>query len=536
MRVRALARCVTPRRGLIYGAGVLAVAGFLLARFRREPAPPAEPVALRVELTVEGEDGRPLPSRVHLRDAAGTVHAPKDQPAYDDHFVFPGRTSLALAPGFYHYEVERGPEYARATGGFEVRPEGAKPVTIRLPRRIDLDREGYYAGDLHSHRKREHMALLAEAEDLDIAPVITWWNGQPPDGALPGSPLELAGPRFIDASAGEDERQGGALLYLRAKQALPLPTSVVEDGRVVHRAGDERDELPTMSELARVARRDPRVHIDVEKPFWWDMPAWVALGLADSLGIAHNHMNRSRVHASEAWGRPCDRSALGDGTLANGECTQLLYYRLLDAGVRLAPSAGSASGALENPVGYNRVYVHVEGRLDYDAWLDGLKSGRSFVTNGPILLVRANGKHPGHVFREADVELEARVLSNDELAAVELVRDGRVIETATYDRASGLARFTPQRFERSGWFLVRARTSRTDTYRFASTAPFYVELGEAPRRISERAVTFFAKWVDERMLAIRSSAEASPELEVMLAPQLAAQSFWRAQLASANAD
>jgi hypothetical protein len=266
------------------------------------------------------------------------------------------------------------------------------------------------------------------------------------------------------------------------------------------------------------------------------MPTWVALGLGDSLGIAHNHMNRSRVHESEAWGKPCDRTEYGMGTLSNGECTQGLYYRLLDAGIRLAPSAGSASGALENPVGYNRVYVRVEGRLSYDAWFQGLKHGRSFVTNGPVLLVRANGQHPGHVFREGAIELETRVSSNDEIAAVELVRDGRIAETAEYDPVSGLARFAPQRFERSGWFLVRARTARTDTYRFASTAPFYVELGASPRRISKRAVTFFAAWVEQRMLAIRNGARDSSELDAMLAPHAAARNFWQAELARANAD
>ena len=38
------------------------------------------------------------------------------------------------------------------------------------------------------------------------------------------------------------------------------------------------------------------------------------------------------------------------------------------------------------------------------------------------------------------------------------------------------------RFERSGWFLVRAIASEEKTFRFASTAPFYVEIGPEKER------------------------------------------------------
>src|SRR6185503_5613712 len=84
--------------------------------------------------------------------------------------------------------------------------------------------------------------------------------------------------------------------------------------------------------------------------------------------------------------------------LGNGRWTQDIYFHLLNSGLRVPPSAGSASGVLPNPVGYNRVYVHTGERLDYEAWWQGLKTARSFVTNGPLLLVRADDKLPGEVF------------------------------------------------------------------------------------------------------------------------------------------
>ena len=39
-------------------------------------------------------------------------------------------------------------------------------------------------------------------------------------------------------------------------------------------------------------------------------------------------------------------------------------------------------------------------------------------------------------------------------------------------------------FERRGWFLARAITDLEHTFRFASTAPFYVEIGQIAYRLA----------------------------------------------------
>ena len=59
---------------------------------------------------------------------------------------------------------------------------------------------------------------------------------------------------------------------------------------------------------------------------------------------------------------------------------------------------------LPNPVGYDRVYVHLDGDLTYAKWWDGVKAGRVFVSNGPLLRCRANREWPGHVFEAAQGE------------------------------------------------------------------------------------------------------------------------------------
>jgi len=378
------------------------------------------------------------------------------------------------------------------------------------------------------------------SEDLHVAPAVTWWNDELRATAGPDfRSQELEGRRWTDPTAGEDEREGGALTYFRAQKPLELPALHRTDGGILHAVGDELDEYPPMTELARAVRAQPGVHISLEKPFWWDAPVWIALGLVDSIGIAHNHLRRHSMTNNEAWGRPCDRTPYGDSPLASAYCSQDIYYRVLDAGFRIAPAAGSASGAISNPLGYNRVYVHVPEPPTYDAWWDALRAGHSFVTNGPLLDARANGAEPGSVLRgkgSLKIALEVVVQGNDPIGTVELVRDGRVAEKAELDATTGKATFHRQTFERSGWFLVRAIAARSDTFRFASTAPFYVEVGAAPRRVSRSAVAFFQKWIAERMAGLRASALPRDKLDAVLGYELEAKKRWDELFARANAD
>jgi hypothetical protein len=523
--------------GLIAVTSVALVAalGFVVAR-RAPVVPPG------VRLVVTGEDG-PTPCRIYLKNERGEPAAPPGLPFYEDHFAFGGSGRLDLTPGSYRYEIERGPEYRPATGSFSAPADDAHPVAVKLERLVNLAARGYYAGDLHVHRPLVGGELVMRAEDLTVGGFISWWNDRPAAVAdhLRERVTRFDGTRWLDPTGGEDERQGGALLFFRLKEALLLPHLYYENGNIAHRAGAEADEYPSPVELARAARAQGDVHIALEKPFWWDTPTWVALGLVDSVGIAHNHMERRHANNQEAWGRPCDRSRYGESPFANAYCTQDIYYRLLDSGFRLAPSAGSASGALPNPVGYDRVYVETGTPPDLDAWWRLLGEGRSFVTNGPLLVVHANGKPAGSVFGAAAdervaLELSVELASADPIAAVEVVQNGSVTARGVYDTNTGRVALPPVVFDRSGWCLVRALAARSDTFRFASTAPFYVEIGTVPRRISRSAVEYFRRWLDERLARLEKSDLETDKLSLVVAPHLEAKRVWDDRLAHANAD
>ncbi len=214
----------------------------------------------------------------------------------------------------------------------------------------------------------------------------------------------------------------------------------------------------------------------------------------------------------------------------NGFWSQDIYYHVLNCGLRLPPSAGSASGVLPNPVGYNRVYVHLGRDFSYDQWWEGLRAGRSFVTNGPLLRVTAAGQLPGHVFtapagQELKLDLQARLTTREPVRFIEIIQNGEVQRRVPFEEWSKSGSLGTVTFQQSGWFLVRTFTENAKTFRFASTAPFYVEIGDNKRPVLKRSAQFFLDWTRERMRRVKVDDPA--QREEVLKFHRSAEKFWQ---------
>ena len=472
---------------------------------------------------VDAASLEPIPCRIHLLNAAGEAQKPDGLPYFHDHFVCEGTVAVSVAPGAYTYEIERGPEYEMAQGELALTSGQENALEIKLRRIADLPARGWYPGDLHVHRPVEDIELLMRAEDLYVAPVITWWNQKNLwlDRALPDNPIvQFDGRRFYHVMAGEDERNGGAFLYFDRSEPLDI------------RAAEKESPSP----IAFLESKGASTWIDIEKPFWWDVPVALAHGFGDSIGLANNHMCRRSMYETEAWGNPRDAERLPPPR-GNGFWSQEIYYHILNCGIRIPPSAGSASGVLPNPVGYDRIYVQVPGELTYAKWWEGLRAGRCFVTNGPLLLARANGELPGHVFQTNDpieITIAAEITTRDPIPGIEIVKNGEVVTTIPFEVWEKGHSLGTLRFEESGWFLIRAIGDVPYTFRFASTAPFYVEVGDTPKRISRTSAQFFLDWVRERKAAIQVE-DSTRQAEVMRYHNEALK-FWESKVEQANTD
>jgi hypothetical protein len=474
--------------------------------------------------------GASLPGRVHLMDQEGKAQIVEGQPFWHDHFVITGRVTVPLAPGKYDFAIERGPEYKRQTGQIEIDAGTHPKLGVRLERIADLRAAGWYCGDLHVHRPIADIEQLMQAEDLDLAPVITWWNNRSvwQGKAVPEQVIQqFDGHRLYSVMAGEDEREGGALLYFGLKSPLDITTS-------------DR-EFPSPMHFVQLARRhQPTVWVDIEKPFWWDVPIWLASGRVNSIGVANNHMCRSQMYSTEAWGKPRDTTRLPE-PLGNGYWTQEIYYHMLNAGLRLPPSAGSASGVLPNPVGYNRVYVHLDDSFTYDSWFINLSRGRCFVTNGPLLLVTIDGEQPGAIINlqpgeRRTVRIEIELTSQDPVRQLALIKNGKVAHTIDCSDEQTQRHSVDFSVDGPSWVLVRAIADVNHTFRFATTAPWFVEVPDVQHHISRASVQFFLNWVEERINRVRSNIKDESRRERVLVWHESARQFWTERLRVANSE
>ena len=474
-----------------------------------------------IHFLINDKDGNQTPCRIHLFAGDGKPQVVKEFPYWYDHFVCPGDARVNVPAGHYKWQIERGPEHDRQEGKVTVKENEASEVAVVLSRIANLRSERWFSGDLHVHRPVGDMKLLMQAEDLNFAPVIQWWNNRGKGlGKVSETNVHFDQVRTYQLMAGEDEREGGALLYFGLNEPLDLTA--------------ESREFPSPMFFASEARkRNHDVWIDIEKPFWWDVPTWLASGQMNSIGIANNHMCRDQMLENEAWGKPRDITRL-PGPTGNGYWTQEIYYHALNCGLRIPPSAGSASGVLPNPVGYNRVYVQADAQpTTGKEYFQALATGRCFVTNGPLLRVSANGNSPGKVFKlsranELTVNLDISLSSNDPVSELEVIHNGRIIKRIPCEKVTSQSISETIFVEQPGWFLVRAIADVDHTFRFASTAPWYVDGENGQLPISEVSSRFFLNWVKERMQRLR---EEKPEnLFSLLTHHESALVLWRTKV------
>jgi TolB protein len=469
-----------------------------------------EPVG-RLRVTVVDGGGHPLAARVSVTRPDGRAYSPDDawwhaDEAFDrnerafeyGYFHTTGRTEVTVPAGTVRVEAWHGPEYR--VGRQQVRVANGKTVTARLvlERLADLPAQGWWSGDLHVHMNYggtyrntpEHLAFQARAEDLHVVenlvvnkeqriPDIAYFRTDPDPASHPGF-LLVHGQEYHTSYWGHVALLGLTDHYLLPEYAGYPNTAAASL-------------FPTNADVADLAHAQRAlvgyVHPYDVKPdpsdttvaLTHELPADVALGKVDYLEVMgySDHL-----------------------------ITSAIWYRLLNCGFRLPAGAGTDAFAnfasLRGPPGLVRVFVRAGMKLDHRGFLAGLKAGRSFVTNAPLIEFTLGGHEIGDQIQlPAAGRLTARVSvrSSVPIDHVELIGDGRVVATVplSADRMSATGT-VPLRVTRSGWYLARAWSERAtlpvlDLYPFGSTSPIYVRVGGKPVRSAGDA-EFFVQWID----------------------------------------
>jgi hypothetical protein len=194
---------------------------------------------------------------------------------------------------------------------------------------------------------------------------------------------------------------------------------------------------------------------------------------------------------------------------ADHQATAGVWYRLLNLGFRIPAAGGTDAMAnyatLRGPVGLNRVYASVaNGALSSEAWLDALRQGRTFATNGPLLDFSVAGNPIGSTLRlerGQSVPFTARLRSIVPVDHAQVVCNGRVArELALGSHRDRLDINGTLPIDKSGWCLLRAFTAKAeypvlDNFVYATTSPVYVTVRGARPRSPEDA-RYFEAWID----------------------------------------
>ncbi len=435
--------------------------------------------ASMLRISVVDESGRPIWARLEVEGTGGKMYQPlgalRDlkaglhglQPEYLGSFIIHGDCRMEVPAGQYRVVGEHGTEYQRVEKSVTVEPDGEASVTLELRPWINMAKLGWWSGDLHIHRTPDEVQKAALAEDVSFCPVISSWphrkNYEIDTGNIWGPETDfLVGiddRHFMTLRNAEDERGGGAWLM----EQLNAPLENFESSA---------DWWPPAINFIRQVRTQRTAGqgilpwVDAEKPFWWEVPVIMALEPADSMEILCNQLTEYGIEASEAWGRPRERNFSGrEGWL---EYILSLYYHYLNLGFHLPATAGTASGVLPNPIGFNRVYVKFSGPFSVEKWFQALREGPSFVTNGPMLFFAVK---PERALMEGAVEADAP----GPLDRIEIVANGEVIEwfPVAPETTNFQTTFTfhPQKYS---WIAARCFLREGDTVRLAHTSPIYL--------------------------------------------------------------
>ena len=178
------------------------------------------------------------------------------------------------------------------------------------------------------------------------------------------------------------------------------------------------------------------------------------------------------------------------------------YYRMLNAGLKLPLVGGSAKESNGVPLGAMRTYAKTT-ESGHRGWVEGVRVGRTYVTNGPILSLTVNEAGPGETLVvNRPLILNARAESISAFDRLELLSNGQVIATGLPIQKNDGRYFIHVEFDQlpqeSGWVAARVVGS-TSQPAFAHTSSIYLDMSGVPNSSRLAQLPLLRKSVEETM-------------------------------------
>ncbi len=437
--------------------------------------------------------GKPTPVRVRFTDAEGNYYAPfgrltdfATDMAEDvggnvllggeAHAYIDGTCEIGLPAGRISVAIDKGPEY-RPVRAEVTRVPGKLALRFTIERWVDLRAEGWYSGDTRCHFLTPHAALLeAAAADVAVVNLLAWdcvlhgvhrvnYRAIPNLLAFSGQnpALERPGHMVVVNTMNLHETLGRLLLLNCHRVVYPLTAG-----------GPDSLDNWTLADWCDQCHR--KGGLVIGDNFFGQSPGYPhGELLADLIS--------GRVDALQLDGFENPRV---DAEL---EQEPLLkeWYQLLDCGFRVPLVGGSCKTSNLEILGAPRTYALLEqGQpLTYKNWVEAVRAGRTFVTNGPVLTFTVNEQPPGAALDlpegGATVHVRAEARSLAPLERLEILANNRVVAGADAEGTPARAAVAAEvPLPAGGWLVARCWGPYEDAleqWRAALTSPVYVRVG-----------------------------------------------------------
>jgi len=537
-----------------------------------------------VTLRIRDENGEPTTASLLIRDRAGRVYPSQAKRLAPD-FAFQPQVYrsdgdvLRLPAGEYNVQFRRGPESLTQDMALRV-DEDTRELSFQVRRWIDPSKLGWWSGDHHIHAAGcahytdptegvlpADMEQQCKGEDLKIGAVLTWgpcfdyqkkfFSGRK-DSSASAYPYLLH--YDIEVSGFGSERSGHLCLLQLRDQVYPggdstahWPTYCLKtlrwakaQGAVTGTAHSGWGLQPAASgdSVVAVSNNSNMVSTQTEALPNYIIPPYNGIGA-----------NEYVVDVTHEVAGPDGRLVPAVDFYSAGNTPYVwelnMWYHTLNCGFRTR-----ISGETDFPciymerVGMGRSYVKLDGPLTYADWCEGLRIGRSYVSDGKSHLINfavdgmgmgeAGGEvrleRPGRVratvrvaallAEEPDPDLRGRSMQEEPYWDIERARigDTRKVPVELVVNGKPVARqeviadgqirdlVFDVAVERSSWVALRILGS-------SHTNPVFIIVGSKPIRASRRSAEWCLRGVDrcwsqkEQFIAAGEKDEAAADYE-----------------------
>lgn len=408
-------------------------------------------------------------------------------------FYSDGQFSLDAPRGYSQVLVERGTEFTPWRRTIEVGPGGASrtprsgdiALDIQLERWGDLPERGWHPGNTHIHYDEKEtdpdrrLRYDSRVENLRMTAVsvLKRWDLDYATNKYPPGVLTEFTDTHHHVQSGEESRHNhdpanpfdmgyGHVMLLNIRNIVePVSRGLLID--------PFSPDYPPLSYVCDDAAAQGGLVIWCHNGRGMEAPVAAALGKLHAINLFDPYWHDVEYD---------------------------LWYHMLNCGIRLPASTGSdwfVSSA-------NRVYAQGTAEFEYEPWLESVKAGRTFITNGPALYLSVEGAAPGETVEgSAGRKLHVRVTwqSHYEVQRVEIVANGEIVARQDMTEATGVFE-ADVIAETDGWIAARVASGRRDSFNqpiWAHTSPVYVR-GIGLAAVSQpSSARYFVDRIDEAM-------------------------------------